>query len=364
VLLVSIVGDFHSSIFPIYNEFKDKIDYHLVVDDDALNERRKHRKIVTSLKKFNAKYNFKFITQEFKIDEDSLKSIEKLIDYIDNLESDPQKIYINITDGLANIGIALAAKLLPKGVKFISYDMYENSYNITTHESIKNYKIKESLSIEDHFLLKGLEVTQKGNKEFANKYRREILELFNNYSEEMELLNKDITHRSSKNRAQYPRALQLVKRMGFDIFRDAPLITGGLFEYYVYLLIKDMGFDDIEMGVQVRQPLSDAVGVENEFDILLMKENHLHMIECKFRKMKKRDIVYKYASLINLIDDDSMMMIVTNDDVYTHDIYDAKRIELSDYRRAFLNRIALRGSVIKNKQLFFDEIQTLFLKTN
>lgn len=364
MLLVSIVGDFHSSIFPIYNEFKDKIQHHLVVDDDAFNERHKHRKIVASLKKFNAKYNLKFITQEFKIDEDSLQSIEDLIDYIQNLELDPQKIYINITDGLANIGIALAAKLLPQGVKFISYDMYENSYNITTQESIENYKVKESLSIEDHFLLKGLEITQKGDKEFAEKYCREILELFNNYSKEMELLNKDITHQNSRHKEHYPRALQLVKSMGFDIVRDAPLITGGLFEYYIYLLIKDMGFNDIEIGVKVRQPLSDAVGIENEFDILLMKENHLHMIECKFRKMKKRDIVYKYASLINLIDDDSVMMILTNDDVYSHDIYNAQRIELSDYRRAFLNRIALRGSVIKHKQLFFDEIQTLFLKTN
>ena len=364
MLLVSIVGDFHSSIFPLYNEFKDKIQHHLVVDDDAFSERRKHRKIVASLKKFNAKHNLKFITQEFKIDEDSLQSIEELTSYIQKLEQDPKKIYINITDGLANIGIALAARLLPKGVKFLSYDMYENSYNITTQESIENHKIKESLSIEDHFLLKGLQITQKGDKEFAHKYRRQILELFNNYAKEMELLNKDITHQNTQHKAEYPRALQLVKSMGFDIQRDAPLITGGLFEYYVYLLIKDMGFDDIEIGVKVKQPLNDAVGVENEFDILLMKNNHLHMIECKFRKMKKRDIVYKYASLINLIDDDSVMMILTNDNVYSHDIYDAGRIELSDYRRAFLNRIALRGSVIKNRQLFLDEIETLFLKTN
>lgn len=361
MLLVSIAGDFHSSIFPLYNDFKDKIHYHLVVDDDAFNKKRKLRKIVDSLKEFNTKHNLKFITQEFKIDEDSLQSIKKLTSYIQKLEPDPSKIYINATDGLANIGIALAARLLPKGVKFISYDMHENSYNITTQNNIKTCKIKGSLSIEDHFLLKGLSITQKGNKEFAHKYQKQILELFNNHANEMELLNKDITNQNTHHKTEYPRALQLVKSMGLDEQRDIPLITGGLFEYYIYLLIKDMGFDDIEIGIKIKQPLNNIIGVENEFDILLMKNNHLHMIECKFRKMKKRDIVYKYASLINLIDDDSMMMILTNDDVYNHDIYDTKRVELSDYRRAFLNRIAIRGSAIKNQQLFLDEIVTLFL---
>lgn len=369
MLLVSIVGDFHSSIFPLYNELKEEIRHHIVVDDDAFNERRKHKQIVKSLQNFNEKYNLDITTEAFTIDEDSLPSIEKLIKRIEELSPNLEDVYINITDGLANIGIALAARLLPKGVKFLSYDMYENSYNVTTQEDIKTFHLQKSLSIEDHFLLKGFKIQKqnKEGKEFAHKHQPQILELFNTYENEMEPLKKDISKNTPINIHEYPRALQLVKNMGFDIEKDIPKITGGLFEYYVYLLIKDLGFDDIEIGVKIEQPFYDKdIKIENEFDILLMKNNHLHIIECKFKELKHQDrqnIVYKYISLIDLVDDDSKMMIVTNEETYRQDIFDEmnKMNGISDHRRAFLNRIYLRGSVIKNRELFLDEIRTLFL---
>ncbi len=365
VLLVSIVGDFHSSIFPLYNELKEKIHHHIVVDDDAFNERIKHKQIVKSLQNFNEKHTLDIKTEAFTIDEDSLQSIEKLIERITELSPDLEDVYINITDGLANIGIALAARLLPKGVKFLSYDMHENSYNVTTQKGIETFTVQKSLSIEDHLLLKGLKITNKQDKEFAHTYRSELMELFGNYPKEMELLNKDITNKTDIHKEQYKRALQLVRSMGFDTFQNAPKITGGLFEYYVYLLVKDLGFDDIEIGVVTEQPFYDKdITIKNEFDILLMKDNHLHMIECKFRKLRSQDrqkLVYKYISLIDLVDDDSKMIILTNETTYRHDLFDETNKGLSDYRRAFLNRIYLRGSVIKNRALFLDEVRTLFL---
>lgn len=365
MILVSIVGDFHSSIFPLYNELKENLHYHIVVDDDAFSKRRKHRQIIDSLQRFNEKHALRIPTEAFIIDEDSLQSIEKLIQHIEALNPAYEDVYINITDGLANIGIALAAKLLPKGVKFLSYDMYENSYNITTQDGIETFAVQKSITIEDHLLLKGLEVVRKQEKEFAHRYRSEILELFGNYAKEMELLNKDITNQTDIHKEQYKRALQLVRKMGFDTFNDAPKITGGLFEYYVYLLIKDLGFDDIEIGVVAKQPFySRDIAIKNEFDILLMKENHLHMIECKFRKLRSQDrqkLVYKYISLIDLIDDDGKMMILTNETTYRHDLFDETNKGLSDHRRAFLGRVYLRGSIIKNRELFLDEVRTLFL---
>ncbi len=364
MLLVSIVGDFHSSIFPLYNELKEKIHHHIVVDDDAFNERRKHKQIVKSLQNFNEKYNLDITTETFTIDEDSLPSIEKLIKRIEELSPNLKDVYINITDGLANIGMALAGKLLPKGVKFLSYDMYENSYNVTTQENIKTFHVQKSLSIEDHFLLKGMKI-QKQNKEFAHRYQPQILELFNTYADEMKWLNKDITNKTDRHKDQYQKALQLVQNMGLDIKKDAPMITGGLFEYYVYLLIKDLNFDDIEIGVVAEQPFYDKeITIKNEFDILLMKNNHLHIIECKFRDLHTQDrnkLVYKYISLIDLIDDDSKMMIVTNEETYRQNIFDENNKGLSDYRRGFLNRVYLRGSIIKSKELFLNEVQTLFL---
>lgn len=362
MLLISIVGDFHSSLFPLYNELKDKISHHIIVDDDAFNKRRKQTQIINALENFNEDQTLSVRTEAFVVDEDSQASIDKLVKRIEEIEPDISQVYLNITDGLANIGLLLAMKLLNHGAKFLSYDMYENSYNLTTMEGMQNISLKSSLSIEEHFKLKGFTVEHKGDKEFAKKYRREILELFNNYYDEVELLNKDISRQKLIQAHKYPRAYQLIKNMNLDVLSDATLITGGLFEYYVYLLLKDLPFDDIEVGLIVKQPINNNIDVINEFDVLLMKNNHLHMIECKFRKnINKSELIYKYASLIHIIDDDSKIMIITNESPYKQDIYNYQDLKLSAHRRGFLNNIALRGSVIHHKNEFLDEIESLFL---
>ncbi|WP_418640435.1 Card1-like endonuclease domain-containing protein [Sulfurimonas sp. ST-27] len=362
MLLISIIGDFHSSLFPLYNELKKRVTHHIVVNDDAFGERRKQRQIVKALEKFNIKKALNITTEAFVVDEDSVASIKRLIKRIEEIEPEMSQVYLNITDGLANIGLLLAMGLLERGGNFLSYDMYENSYNLITKKGMQNITLKNSLSIVEHFELKGFTVEQRGNKEFAHKYKYEILELFNTYSNELERLNRDISQQKSLQTNRYPRAYQLIKNMKIDIVNDGPLITGGLFEYYIYLLIKELPFDDIEVGTIVKQPFNNSINIINEFDILLMKNNHLHMIECKFKKNNnKSDLIYKYSALINLIDDDCKIMILTNEIQYKQDIYDTQNKKLTPYRRGILNNIILRGSVIHNKSEFLEEIQNLFL---
>ncbi len=362
MILVSILGDFHSSIFPLYYEFKEDITRHIVVYDDAFSEVRKYKLVIESLNKFNKKHSLNIITEGFKLDEDSLASIEKLILRIKDLNTPLDNVYINTTDGLANISVLLASKLINDGVKLLAYDMYENTYNLTTKDSMKNITINSSMGIENHFLLKGLVVESQEDVSFAHKHQAQILDLFNTYSDELEYLKKDIFHQSTKHMKRYPRALQLVNNMGLDLLKDAKVITGGLFEYYVYLMVKDLGFDDIKVGMKVHQKLNNEIKVENEFDILLMKNNHLHMIECKFTKnINLQELVYKYSALINLIDDDGRIMILTNKPHYNNNLYDKSEMGLNNHRRAFLNKIALRGSILKNKNLFLDDVKAIFL---
>lgn len=330
--------------------------------DDAFSELKKHKTTIDSLNKFNKKYSLNIVTEGFRLDEDSLKSIESLIRRIKELDSTLKKVYINTTDGLSNISIVLASKLLDKGVSLLAYDMYENSYNLTTKDSMKNIALQSSIGIEDHFLLKGLEVAAYEDLSFAHQYQAQILELFNTYRDELEYLKKDIFHQTTKNRSKYPRAWQLINNMGLDIVQDAKVITGGLFEYYVYLMVKDLGFDDIKVGTKVQKKFNNEIVVENEFDILLMKNNHLHMIECKFSKnLNLQELVYKYAALINMIDDEGRIMILTNKHDYNPDLYDKTNPGLNNHRRAFLNKITLRGSIFGNRQLFLDDVKALFL---
>lgn len=361
MLLVSILGDFHSSIFPIYYEFKDSISTHIVVHDDALGELVKSKKVLTSLDKFNQQNNINIKTKDFRIDEDSLESILKLIEHIESHNYNAEEIYINITDGLSNIGTVLGAKLLDKGVKLLSYDIYENNYNITTKDNIVTKKVTSQMSIKEHFLLKGLHVSEYDDKRFAHKNEAIIRELFEQYYKELVILKRDITQNNYIDKSKYPRAIQLINLMNLDFKKDQKTITGSLFEYYIYLLIKDLGFDDIELGVIVDQEFSKEHFVKNEFDILLMKDNHLHMIECKFTKyVDMQLLVYKYSSLINLVDDDGKIIVLTDDKSYKHDLYSDYNNKLHNHRRGLLNKVLIRGSVFSNKEQFIDDIKSNF----
>lgn len=149
--------------------------------------------------------------------------------------------------------------------------------------------------------------------------------------------------------------------MNLDLSTQQKEITGGLFELYVYLLVKDLGFDDIEIGIVVENTFSGTNVIRNEFDILMMKDNHLHMIECKFTKrIDLAALVFKYSTLINLIDDDGKMMILTDNYIYAHDLYDKTKQGLELYRRALINKILIRGSVVKNKKEFLNDVDSYF----
>jgi len=361
MLLVSIVGNFHSSIFPIFYEFKDLIDTHLVVHDNAFRESSSSKKTIDSLELFSKTHSLNINTQEYKLDEDSFSSILSLIEHIKLLEPNLKNVYVNTTDGLSNIGVILGAKLLNAGVKIIAYDMYENSYNLTSNNSIVTKKLTSKISIKDHFALKGLEVTSFDDKSFVDKYATHIKELFEKYYEQFVYLKRDVTHNTQANAGKYRKAMQIIKFMGLNIHNQQKEITGGLFELYVYLLIKDLGFDDIEIGVVIEDSFSDSTSVRNEFDLLLMKDNHLHMIECKFTKrIDVQALVYKYSTLINLIDDDGRMMILTDQDVYSHDLYDNSKMGLEHYRRALANRILIRGSILQHRKEFIDDVKSYF----
>ena len=87
------------------------------------------------------------------------------------------------------------------------------------------------------------------------------------------------------------------------------------------------------------------------------------MSTCYFTRLTQifERSLYKYSALLNLIDDDSKIMILTNESPYKQDIYDEKNKQLTSHRRGLLNNIILRGSIIHSKNEFFEDMQSLFL---
>ena len=204
--------------------------------------------------------------------------------------------------------------MLPLKAKIISYDMFDNEYHIIGINGMKREKIRKSLNVIDHFLLKGVKATAKGVKSFANRYEEEIKELFEKHHYEYKSFKYEFTNENKlPSRENFANVYNVFDRMHLtDGYIDEKylfqILTGDMFEYYVYLLVKDLGFDDVEIGVEIEDK------VKNEFDLLLMKDNHLHLIECKHRGFKTldlRDLIYKYATLRRVVDEDAKGIIVS-----------------------------------------------------
>ena len=77
--------------------------------------------------------------------------------------------------------------------------------------------------------------------------------------------------------------IELCGKIGITDFtiskKEIEYLTGGWFEEYVYYTLKDANIvqdTDILCGVSKKNGQSD-----NEFDIVILKENQLHIIECK-----------------------------------------------------------------------------------
>jgi len=299
--LVSIIGEFCSSIIPVFYYYKDKITHHIIVTLPQNKNVANDFKV--GIENFSKKHNLKIKNEIFFLDEDMISSLNKLILKI------PNNSIINTTDGLSFINSYLSINL--NNAKFVSYNIFENQMIVFDKNTFSKLN-PPSISIKDFFILRNIEITSIGNKEYAKKYQKEIKEIFEKNHNDFIRFKSTLSKNSSlPPRKDFFEIYKILDKMNIgndynDVFQ---LITGTLFEYYVYVKLKEFGFDDIEIGVKVK-----INNVENEFDLLVMEQNHLHIIECKhkfFRTLNLAELIYKYHSLRSIIDYDARAVIVS-----------------------------------------------------
>jgi len=168
VILVSILGDFHSSILPITYEFKEKISKHIIVYDDSHMDTRNSWRILRGQKAFvgslslHSKEKYEILTMQ--IDEDSYESIDGCFNRILTMVTDTNNIYLNTTDGLSSVAIVLSSRFLEIGANIISYDRYANTYNLHTLNNMKKYRVTHNMDIKTHLLMKGYKLLQIADK--------------------------------------------------------------------------------------------------------------------------------------------------------------------------------------------------------
>jgi len=80
MILVSILGDFHSSVIPISYAFKDRIAKHIIVYDDARSDVEEARRIIRGQKAFLSTGAAGYEVVQMRIDEDSFVSLMRCVE--------------------------------------------------------------------------------------------------------------------------------------------------------------------------------------------------------------------------------------------------------------------------------------------
>jgi hypothetical protein len=354
MILVSILGDFHSSIFPVLNELKGQIKTHILLYNKDRYEQEKAFRYLDGIDIFKTRHGLDFHSANYKIDEDSQHSIEGLLEIFKHHTDDLSELYINVTDGLASVNTLLSLKLIPMGVKMISYDRFDNHGSIVAQEGLTKFTVGHSLSIKDHFALRNMQTEIDTDKTLIQKHQERILRLFR---EDFKAFN-DMRKRSYTEICQLvanPIANELCSLVeAFEPVNPQQFIQGALYELYVAALLMETDIDDIEVGVKIYDKEENL----NEFDVLFMKDNHLHMIECKMTHAELNELVYKYAALQDLLDNDGKMALLTKNQDYTlNSIVQQRHHAL---RRAKGNNILVRGSAYGNEEKFYEDMEHFF----
>lgn len=362
--LVSIVGDFHSSILPLFYEYTEEMTEHILLYDNFSRDARMAQQIAEGIKAFCHKHPCNFKTREYILHDDSLESLIKCSKMLLSCVKEPQDLFINITDGFATVSTVLNHLLLKEGVNFFAYDMFNNAYTLINQSTFEKRQLQKKMGIQDHFLLKGFGVETTEIKKFAHQHEDLITLLIEKYHREYNRF-LGVDPKRAKSIADLPKHHHLIRDIfmhyGFGTFNvKDPHLTGNIFESYIYNLIKDLEYDDIELGFKVFEKYKNS-RISNEFDILIMKDNHLHMIECKYlNRVKLEELIYKYTALSNILDDDGKILLVTKKPpIYSKEV-DRHESKGLVYKRGILNNIKVLGNVKANPKRFVAEVKKDF----
>jgi hypothetical protein len=249
--------------------------------------------------------------------------------------------------------------LFKKRVNFIAYDRYDNEYNLLNSITLTKFSLEYCMNIEEHFLLKGYRTQKSNSAQFAKQHKKEIKKLFEKHKESYDTFTK---HSNTDSKVyelsnEYNVVKELFTSMGLDKIKiKDPTLTGTLFEAYIFNLLKKLPYDDIEIGLKIFRNYK-TTEIENEFDILIMKNNHLHMIECKYKnQVKLEELIYKYTALSAIIDDDAKMLLVTKNSSHYSNEIDLDKSQGRVYKRGILSNITVLGGVSKNPQKFVSNV--------
>lgn len=320
------------NLLPILDsEFKPKKAIFLV--SKAMKQRAEY--LAKTFEKLSVRVELKNISDEFNFGlmEDE---IFKLVEEYEN-----ESIALNVTGGTKLMSIAAenAFSALGKPIFYIDTDSNQILFISKDQEQqwLPNLEMKAKNKIDIYLSAYGSTVLTTQNPLERQKYLAAVetfIRNYDDYTQLIPLLNMHATlSQSNGYKSEYTKGNPKTKRMdelflGLDYqglikydgrtidFKNKEIKTflnGGWLEDYTYFQLKEISnIEDLACGVDVANPKfklgkneysAENKGNKNEFDIIFMAKNKLHIIECKTQLMDKNggikadDILYKLETL-------------------------------------------------------------------
>ncbi|STO53524.1 Domain of uncharacterised function (DUF1887) [Canicola haemoglobinophilus] len=261
-------------------------------------------------------------------------------EFIEQLEQyEDRNIALNATGGTKLMAMAAQNAFVLAGKPIFYIDTDENRIVFITKDEQRNtipdQTMDINISVSDYLSGYGATVLNSSDPRDNRQWMdvaQELLIYRQKYQEMIPLLNKYVSksenYHLNINKELYDHDLnsfliELAKRKMIDYdgklvdFQNNQIshfLSGGWLEDFTYWKIKDLSqIQDISCNLEVAndkynpnkaRQATDNIGNNNEFDIVFLAKNKLHIIECKTQFMKKEDgeekaenILYKLETL-------------------------------------------------------------------
>ncbi len=239
---------------------------------------------------------------EILVNEYSLFDFKKKLDECQFADED--KFIVNITGGTKLMAIGAYNYFSHKDSEIFYVQIKGNTYRkihpeVKKRESDLEYRIK----LKDYLSAYGISIRKYQDKPILSiKKAEHILHKMINkdYSQILHFLR---TKRESRSVPIDRDLREFLGELGFDnLHQDIEkeytrLLTGGWFEEYVYLLLKEkliLNEDEIMLSVDLK--------INNEIDVLFVRNNSIYLVECKTglkdgKRSLLSDTIYKINSI-------------------------------------------------------------------
>ena len=296
-----------SQLIPVVYHYRKEIYEHILVSqskDLPFAIRFKH-----GMQRFAKSYHIRWKIIILEIDaQDFEKATRQFTNYFDGFKD----CLLNTTLAMPILGELLGEVVLSSGGEVINYDIFTNKLFLLNQNSTTSTIVASKLTLHSFLTFLDYTIVSQSTKQNLHHRKEHILALYKNPARFNKLryallypeLNRDFEFSFYKDLLNILEQLQVVE--GNTLIQNKrAFLSGTIFEEYIFWLCQELEFDDIAMGVRIdfdgtTQEPNSNYHIYNEFDILLMKDNKIFVIECKYSNyIDGLELVYKYDAILD-----------------------------------------------------------------